>query len=635
MKSIPAHNYENEIPLSHDFVCTGFLERIANWTRFLCFGFLLLQLLAIVINLVSPFAIAPPQPFYQLLFFLLACAAFEIFAIPIEAIKDHCVIDLQKMMVVKIYYRYFHTKVEVLATFGDIKTVGVSARPAPILKSMFSESIKRYSLVILTENNKFFRLTDFNLSLEEANQIAKNLHESSLRQAGIVYGSENMELCLDPQGTDSLVAQPCHRSALTLIDAAFIPAFEAMSGVLLVAIFISLIAITGDSLSDKLFNTNLKIANQPIFQILLAMGRPDPDISILTPPDGPPPVLPIRKESLAHNPSEKQAPDTSDQISNLAVTVPATATTPETLPPVLDDPMSVTVITSSTVTEQTTQEASCEVSAVVEPSPDFTNTVVTQDENSVPVQTENSIPEPEPKPEPKTISEPKPEPKRQFKPESKPEPNPVPAMAVINMPVLMPLPSRIPSFNETAVLAAIADENKEVMQPVKVIVPAQPKAPNQPVQSVKKHAKLKPPHVALSSIPATTSLKPGTLVTDYIGQSVKEALNSLGQPLARVTSTNGQQLIYSGITLLTDSTGDKVTQVNLTSNQSKLFGTLATSEGLSVGKLVREAKARLGIPQTKEGSAGLHFPARGISIYPLPGNPETIGSIQLYQSKSQ
>jgi hypothetical protein len=230
------------------------------------------------------------------------------------------------------------------------------------------------------------------------------------------------------------------------------------------------------------------------------------------------------------------------------------------------------------------------------------------------------------------------------------------------VPILVPLPSRIPTFDETgiAVLAPAAENNA---QPIRLRVPPQttqqtvakplPPVLNQQLATAKiEQATAHPnsystPNNAAAKdrvfdIPASkTAKKPGTPVRStaltapsYIGQNVEFAFDSLGKPLASIKAAGGEQLIYSGITLLTDSNTKKIIQVNLTSQQNKTLGPLSTHEGLKVGSLVREAKQRLGVPLQKANSPGLHFPARGVSVFPLPGDAETIGSIQIYQASA-
>ena len=123
------------------------------------------------------------------------------------------------------------------------------------------------------------------------------------------------------------------------------------------------------------------------------------------------------------------------------------------------------------------------------------------------------------------------------------------------------------------------------------------------------------------------------MVSDYIGSDVETVTGNLGKPLASIKSASGQQLIYSGIALQTDPAGKTIMQVNLTSRHSKILGPLSIKKGLAVGSSIREARRLLGIPQEKAGSPGLHFPAQGISVYPLPGDPDIVGSIKLYKSR--
>ncbi|PKL47741.1 MAG: hypothetical protein CVV42_12020 [Candidatus Riflebacteria bacterium HGW-Riflebacteria-2] len=593
MTTIPSLDSENEIPLRHEFIITGFVERIASWARFLSLCFLFLQLVTIAVNLVFPFAIDPPLFFNQLLFFMLACAAFEIFAIPIEAIKDHCVIDLQKSMIIKIYHRYFYTRVEVVAPFDKIRAIGVSSRPAPIWRKFFSDSPLRYAILMLSDESKVSRLTDYNLGLDAANKLIKSLHESYLRDVNVIYGSRNIELVIDQKMSDTFVTRHCERSTLSLVDAAILPAFQAISGAVLVTIMIAITAMTGDFLSDQFFNTRLKIANQPIFQVLLASGTPDQEHSPLTPPEGPPPAEPTQNYAVILPLKDEPLPESKTMIASAQTaplaTIPATDTTQFQLE-------------TPAVTVETAEPQMVSGPVATEP-------VLTAMLESPPAPILENI---------AGIAAPsdKTDAKEEVDTGRKPLTVEVTARIVPAKIVFVPLPSRIPSFDEK-----IITESEKEIQATPVIAPAKAveTAPISPAEAIKTLTR-----------PVTEKVS----VASYLDQSVEYILKTLGKPLASIKSSNGQQLIYSGITLQTDPSCHAIQQINLTSRKSRTLGILATEEGLSVGSRVREASSRLGIPHERPGTPGLHFPEHGISIYPLPGDPGIIGSIKLYRSDS-
>ena len=641
MTTIPSLDSENEIPLRHEFVCTGFIERIASWTRFLCLSFLFLQLLAIAVNLIFPFAIDPPLFFNQLIFFLLACGAFEIFAIPIEAIKDHCIIDLQKSMVVKIYNRYFYTRVVVLATFDKISSLGVSARPKPIIEKLFSQSTRRYAILMLTENRRLYRLTDYNLELPEANKLLTSLHESYLRNTNMIYGSKNIELVVD-QINNTFIARASERSAASLIDAVFLPTAQAVAGTAIVAVIVAITAMTGDFVSESLFKTSLKISNQPVFQLLLAPGAPDERDDTLEPPEGPPPAEPVfhQDTAVALRPDlfplnqVAATPDSEVSVATAPVTQPedtriAAATENIQLPP---SSQSADLVNS--VIEPVT-------SASIELPPDSPPQITTAAHDNEPAGNSNTEPDKIATAKvaaDKTIEA---SPTQTTHEQRDQEPAKLTEAAISEPPrshshkyELEPLPSRIPSLDENSILSPTTATDAAVSVAVRAHIPS--------------NAVILSPETGLSAetvarevnVPAKQPLLTGksvseksALVSDYIGQSIESALVSLGKPLASIKTSEGQQLIFSGITLQTDADCKKIMQVNLTGRYSKLLGQIATREGLTVGSPIREARVRLGVPQERPGSPGLHFPAHGISIYPLPGDPGMIGSIKLYKSE--
>jgi len=473
MTTTPSLDVENEIPLRHEFVCTGFVERIASWARFLCLSFLLIQILAIAINLVFPFAIDPPPFFHQLLFFLLACAAFEIFAIPIEAIKDHCIIDLQKAMVVKIYNRYLFTRVEVISPFDNIKAIGVSSRAAPIWRNLFSDSPLRYAILILSDKSKVTRLTDYNLSLDAANKLVKSLHESYLRNANVIYGSRNVELVLDHTISNTLVTRHCERSTLSLVDAAILPIFQAGLGTALVIVLIGITAMVGDFVADQLFNTSLKIANQPVFQLLVSPGKSDPEQTPLTPPEGPPPVEPSSHQNTfaaVQTEPEQVAVDIPDvpvqpesvSVSTLSASLPDVALAqPQSQPAsqsteTFADPGTTTTTLELPPDSPVSTDAPGEALAVIEPEK--------------PRGPEKAKPTEEAESFVKVVSH---QPTAAVEETEIIDKTPTATVRTAPKPyVLVPLPSRVPSLDEKSILASTPDAEKvDKPSPLRIVLP--------------------------------------------------------------------------------------------------------------------------------------------------------------------
>ncbi|KAF1080607.1 MAG: hypothetical protein GQF41_3017 [Candidatus Rifleibacterium amylolyticum] len=634
----PSPDAENAIPLRHEFVCTGFVERIASWARFLCLSFLFIQLLAIAINLVFPFAIDPPPFFNQILFFLLACAAFEIFAIPIEAIKDHCIIDLQKAMVVKVYNRYLFTRVEVISPFDNIRAIGVSSRAAPIWRNLFSDSPLRYAILILSDKSIVTRLTDYNLSLDAANKLVKSLHESYLRNANVTYGSRNVELVFDHTISNTLITRHCERSTLSLVDAAVLPAFQAGLGTALVIVLIGITAMVGDFVAEQLFSTSLKIANQPVFQLLVSPGTPSPEQTPLTPPEGPPPADPSSAQNrvAAVQAAPEQVAIATTEVSTLSAALPDSASLETQSQPSSEDIVTGAITEITTTPLETPPGSTASTDLVVEAK------VAAEPEKTEPIKEIDSAVE--------VVSH---EPETTVKAAVSGDL----ASSIIHKTtlrpeayVLVPLPSRVPSLDEKSILAANPEQtNADKPSPLRIILPDI--SPSR--TAVANSTEVQPPTPKFADSRDTTADISGIIektaepaqsealakvsevkITDYIGQDVESVIERLGKPVANIKSSSGQQLIYSGITMQTDASGSTIRQVNLTSQQSKILGPLYTHGDLAVGSTIREARRRLGVPQENPDSPGLHFPKQGISIYPLPGAPDIIGSIKLYKRSS-
>lgn len=614
---------------SHFFHCfqrTSFFERLARWSRFFCYGFLLFNLASILLQMIQPFAVFPPDLFYQMLFLLLVWGCIELIAIPLESIKDTCTLDYQKNWVIRAQHRFLFKRAIVVASFNQIKAIGVSCRPEPLSRLLFARSDKRYAIQMLDLNNQLISLSDFNLTLEEANEYVHNLYNRHLPGAQVIAGMPGFEIVYD-HVTGILTSQPCRRTVLSIIDALCIPPFQALLAATGTSILLFAIIILLNTAAISIFSTNLQISHQPGFQLLASLKYPSSEPVKLQPPSGPPPQAPeLPQEELWARLIRENETSSKTLTLNLfseSVVKDDFSITAATIAAILpaDEAEKVTASDSNQPADimpvNSLQTADPEVSHL-RPAVTITEAVPTAT-----IQIE-----------PGTLNHQE----TTVQPEVSADP-PQPIISQLEIPrpliapVLEPLNSRIPDVDPRLILKNTKPDKKSTAKFVAII-------PDQTQNNAQQHISSdKAPSVTtIGAKPkprAASVIKPGSGLVDFInlGQSIEAASIILGKPLAENLNANGRQVVFKDLTLKSNAENtNKITSIILTRKSTEHLGSMETPEKLSVGSMISDVTAHLGPAQLLANMPGLHYPDTGISFLPAAQNPEKVGAILIYAS---
>ena len=260
-------NIDDQSIFFEEFPRSSFISRTARWGRFILYGFIVFHIAAIIIQFVSPFAVKSPDLFFQLLFLLLLWGMVELVSIPLESCKDSCQVDYQHHWISLHKNRFFYRKLMVLANFNQIQSIGVTANATGISNPLSKSKENRYAIVFQNLHNRLIRISDFNLSLQEANDFCLRLQSIHLPGAKLIEGEPNMEIVLEPV-TGEISKRPCKRNSLTMVDEFTIPVFQSIVALIFsyFVFYVSFFII--DAAASSLFNTDLKIYQQPTVQLL-------------------------------------------------------------------------------------------------------------------------------------------------------------------------------------------------------------------------------------------------------------------------------------------------------------------------------------------------------------------------------
>lgn len=612
---------------SHFFHCfkrTSFFERLARWSRFFCYGFLLFNLASILLQMVHPFAVFPPDLFYQMLFLLLVWGCIELIAIPLESIKDSCTLDYQKNWVIRAQHRFLFKRVIVVASFNQIKAIGVSCRPEPLSRVLFGRSDKRFAIQMLDLNNQLISLSDFNLTLEEANEYIQNLYNRHLPGAQVIPGMPGFEIVYDPV-LGIITSQPCHRSFLSMIDAVCIPPFQALIAATGTSILLFAIIILLNTAASSVFNTNLQISHQPGFQLLASLKHQGVEPVKLEPPSGPPPQAPeLPQEDLwtrlvrENETSSKTL--TIDLFSESVVKDDSLISTASITAGLPDNEQNKIVASDSDLPAGSKTVSSLQIAEVQVNQPQPGNASA-QAISTATMQFETQT---------------KDLPSEPGQPESSPE---LPRSVIsrrelpqsFTAPVLEPLHSRIPDVDPSLFLKKSIPDEKSSTKFVTMLPRQALKQPTQQVSS--DTAQLAESPIAQPKLRTASIIKPGKGLVDIIsiGQSIEYASQILGKPLAENLNTSGSQVVFQELTLKSNAeNSSRISSIILTRKSTGRLGTMETLEKLSVGSSISDVTAQLGPAQILGNMPGLHFPDTGISFLPAAQAPEKVGAILIY-----
>ncbi len=598
----------------------SFASRIARWVKAFSYSFIALSIFSIILEHLQHYCITPPGMFFQFLFALLMAGIIEVICIQMSSVSDHTVLDYAKNLVTVIQQRFVLRKVIVLASFEQVRVIGVSSRPPTLLGHLFADPLKRYALVIMNYRNHLIHITEYDMTLEDANELATELATRHMPSARFITGEPDTELVADAL-TGDVNTRPVKHSIAAMVDATILPALQAFCGLMITAALVSIAMLAISRISTSVFDTDLLVAHQPVTQLFL---RPGPRVD---------------KTAI------QAQPDAGSPASGtVAVTAPvAAASITAGLPlPAASEAAPISAVTAQPDFEQASASAAVETvlyqaSDTVQSEPSLTaaDSEVSPSSESASGTSETAISQVTPEAAAQTgspeapVSTPVAAETNRFSPPPTEPVRPIPEKPVLNRPAprvapaemtsgLIPvndsLAVRIPAVSEAAIQSYGSKTSTYAA------IPASATAVQQQSES------LPAAPVRECSILAGFGLHP--LVN--LGEIETDLETTLGRPLATQKTVNGIQKVYNGFTILADEHGKVVKQIVITRKTINKGFTCQTPQQIGVGSPLELLRTRFGPPTLLTAIPGLHFPGLGISFIPSPAMPDKIGAIKIY-----
>ncbi len=630
----------------HSFSHQSSATRIARWTKALLYCFIALQVFCILFEMLRSYCVTPPDLFMQFLFLLLMAGIIELINMQMSNITDHCILDYAKNMVTLIQQRFFIRKIMVLASFEQVRVIGVSSAPQNIFGNIFARTNNRYALVIMNDRNSFIQITEHELSLEDANVFALELSTRYMPSARLLMGESETELIADAS-TGDVSSRLVQQNLMSMIDATVLPTLQAFAGLLITAVIVASLMIGLNRVAESVFATDLMLAHQPVSQLFI---RPEPRVEKkpVTSPDKTPDAT-VAPATATAEIATQSAPITSASEATQVARPPedqqlATSAESPTGTDIHSETASTTVYTATTLyqaSESQTITASPEPDATVAPA----QTIASDSLSANPLEKPAELPpdvsasptvaaaEPIPVPvaDPFKVSysnshEAKKEPPLPLRDESSKSDT-----SVRPAPQLMPLP-----FNEP-IQASIPEVSPAALQSLRRPAGSELTHLAASASLIEQISTAQPKPVAIST-PATKafSILAGHGILDVVelGDQVDKVLSQAGQPIAQNATGHANQYIFSGYSFISDTKTGTIKQINITRNSIRA-GQCHTPQNFSVGSPLADIREHFGPPSIIGGLPGLHFPGLGISFIPSPSFPEQVGAIKIYPAGSR
>lgn len=594
----------------------SFASRIARWVKAFSYSFIALSIFSIILEYLQHYCITPPGMFFQFLFALLMAGIIEVICIQMSNVSDHTVLDYAKNLITVIQHRFVLRKVVILASFEQVRVIGVSSRPPTLLGHLFANPLKRYALVIMNYRNHLIHITEYDMTLEDANELATELASRHMPSARFITGEPDTELVADAL-TGDVSTRPVKHSLAAMIDATILPALQAFCALMITAALVSITMLAISRISTRVFDTDLLVAHQPVTQLFL---RPGPRID---------------------KTAGQAEPDAGNPASGtVAITVPISAASATALlpspaasetapvPAVTDQPDSTQPMTVLASESGAVETVLYQASETVQPEPPLTadnsganslsetasatsEAAAQPEKPEIPASTPIAAEATSPANTPVEPARPIPEKFDLKRPVSKVAP---PEMTSGLIPVNDSLAVRIPAVSASAMQSYSSKSS------VYAAIPASASAVlQQPASLPAKPARE-------CSILAGFGLHP--LVN--LGEIENDLEATLGKPLAMQKTVSGIQKVYNGFTILADEQGKVVKQIIITRKTINKVFVCQTPQQISVGSSLELLRTRFGPPTLLAAIPGLHFPGLGISFIPSPTMPDKIGAIKIY-----
>ena len=602
----------------------SFASRIARWVKAFSYSFIALSIFSIILEHLQHYCITPPGMFFQFLFALLMAGIIEVICIQMSNVSDHTVLDYAKNLVSIIQHRFVLRKAIILASFEQVRVIGVSSRPPTLLGHLFTDPHKRYALVIMNYRNHLIHITEYEMTLEEANELAMELATRHMPSARFIMGEPDTELVADAL-TGDVSTRPVKHSLAAMIDATILPALQAFCGLMITAALVSITMLAISRISTNVFDTDLLVAHQPVTQLFL---RPVPRTDKTTDQKQPGAIDTASGTVAVVEPTATASLSTAllPPAASETPSVTAVATQPDSAPAIIDpasESVAVeTILYQASETVQTEPPVIADNSATepaIDTAPESPDTQTDQITQIPAVQESNSHSTASKLDKLETarnLSAPPVEPVRSIPDRIRqnwsvyqPEPaRPTPE----SIPVNDSLEVKIPAISAAAIHQPISN--------VSGITPASAPAsihPSRPVPTAPAKE---------CSILAGFGLHP--LIN--LGEIETDLEKSLGKPVAMQKYSNGIQRIYNGFTVLSDEHDKAVKQIIITRETVNKDFICQTPQHIGVGSQLELLRNRLGPPTVHDAMPGLHFPGLGISFIPSPTMPDKIGAIKIY-----
>ncbi len=597
----------------------SFASRIARWVKAFSYSFIALSVFSIILEHLQHYCITPPGMFFQFLFALLMAGIIEVICIQMSNVSDHTVLDYTKNLVTVIQHRFILRKVVVLASFEQVRVVGVSSRPPTLLGHLFSDPLKRYALVIMNYRNHLIQITEYEMTLDDANEFATELASRHMPSARFIMGEPDTELVADTL-TGDVSTRPVKHSLAAMIDATILPAIQAFCALMITAAIVSISMLAISRVSTHVFDTDLLVAHQPVTQLFLRPGhrvdktvtQEQPDASKLASA-----TVALAIPALATDTTATPPHPTASEVATAPAVTHQPDSDPALIAPASSDTAVETVLyqASETVQPESSSTAATEAAPSVAAAHESAQTTAGHVPDSPPENSEKPVPAPAPtdavKAAPAEIFRPIPQ-KAVQSPQI--QRNTATEMSYGLIPVNDSLAVRIPAVSAEAMRSHGSKSGGHTAPPVSVAAVPQPSV-SRPAATLRE-----------CSILAGFGLHP--LVN--LGEIESDLEVTLGKPLAMQKTLSGIQKVYNGFTVLSDEHGKVVKQIIITRKTVNKGFLCQTPQQISVGSPLELLRTRFGPPTLLTSVPGLHFPGLGISFIPAPSMPDKIGAIKIY-----
>ncbi|HOI92136.1 MAG TPA: hypothetical protein PLK28_16675 [Candidatus Rifleibacterium sp.] len=604
----------------------SFASRIARWVKAFSYSFIALSVFSIILEHLQHYCITPPGMFFQFLFALLMAGIIEVICIQMSNVSDHTVLDYTKNLVTVIQHRFILRKVVVLASFEQVRVVGVSSRPPTLLGHLFADPLKRYALVIMNYRNHLIQITEYEMTLDDANELATELANRHMPSARFIMGEPDTELVADAL-TGDVSTRPVKHSLAAMIDATILPALQAFCALMITAAIVSISMLAISRVSTHVFDTDLLVAHQPVTQLFLR------------------PVARVDKTATQQQPGFENPASATVVLSTPTVatdtmaTLPApTASESATAAAVTHQPDSDPALIVPAASDTAVETVLYQASETANPEPPSTS--VTEKDPSAATESDTSAAGQEPV---QTAAGQAPESSPESSEKSVATPATTDTITAPPAEIFRPIPQKAGQSRQTQQITAT--EMSYGLIPVNDSLAVRiPAVPTDAMQSYgSKSGGHTAPPVSVAAMPQPSVSRPATTTRECsilagfglhplvnLGEIDSDLEATLGKPIATQKTVGGIQKIYNGFTVLSDEHGKVVKQIIITRKTVNKDFLCQTPQQIGVGSPLELLRTRFGPPTLLTSVPGLHFPGLGISFIPAPSMPDKIGAIKIY-----